>query len=93
VFRDLAVVLLFPLAVYYEWVLSRGVLSDQYDPPEAHSDSSDNVNEISNVPVQDVGNMTVYAVTKDQPFPIYGWLNLQWQSEIVILGDDGAAQD
>jgi hypothetical protein len=57
-------------------LLAKGVLTDRYDAPYAHSSHD---SEITKVPVNSLSGNTPYSVDDSQPFPIYGWLTLTWQ--------------
>jgi hypothetical protein len=58
------------------YLLGRGVLTDRYDAPYAHSSHD---SEVTTVPVDSLSGNTPYSVDDSQPFPIYGWLTLRWQ--------------
>jgi hypothetical protein len=64
-------------------VLARGILTDSYDIPLASS-VHDSENVVSNVPVFNLPNPTPHSIDNNQPFPIYGWLNVQWRPGPVI---------
>jgi hypothetical protein len=61
------------------WILSRGILTDRYDAPIASS-PRDNENIALGVQLDALRDPTIGAAEdNDQPFPIYGWLNVGWQ--------------
>ena len=57
-------------------LLARGVLTDRYDPPLAHSVHD---TEFVRVPVNTLAGNTPFSVDDGQPFPIYGTLTLRWE--------------
>jgi hypothetical protein len=57
-------------------ILAKGILTDRYDPPYAHSAHD---SEIIHVPVDSLAGNTPYSVDDSQPFPIYGSLTLAWE--------------
>jgi hypothetical protein len=58
-------------------IIAEGILTDRYDLPSPQS-VHDSENVVTNVDVaQMAGNSTV-SVDDNQPYPIYGWLTLQW---------------
>ena len=59
------------------FIISKGILTDLYDAPVA---ASIHDGEINVSPVDTVGSIQKqFSVDDDQPFPIYGWLSLEWQ--------------
>jgi hypothetical protein len=57
-------------------LLARGVLTDRYDAPYAHSVHD---SEIISVPLDSLSGNTPFSVDDSQPFPIYGQLTLTWE--------------
>ena len=57
-------------------LLARGVLTDRYDAPVAHSVHD---TEVVKVPVNTLRGNTPFSVDDGQPFPIYGQLTLTWE--------------
>jgi len=57
-------------------LLERGVLTDRYDAPSAHSVHD---SEITYVQVDSLSGNTPFSVDDSQPFPIYGQLTLKWE--------------
>jgi hypothetical protein len=66
------------------WVLNRGILTDRYDDPVAQS-SNDFQNIAGPVPLNQLPPLAGYALGDDQPFPIYGWLDVYWESAPIVL--------
>lgn len=58
-------------------VLAQGILTDRFDAPLASS-PHDNENVVSLVPVASLPNPTPVSTDNNQPFPIYGWVSVQW---------------
>ena len=84
------VALLTELDVVYDpaaiWILRRGVKTDQYDPPIAASDK-DTVNVAGPLPLSQLTGAMGYAVDDTQPFPVYGCMDVYWQTApIVVVG-------
>ena len=57
-------------------LLARGVLTDRYDAPVAHSVHD---TEVVRVPVDSLSGNTPFTVDDAQPFPVYGYLTLRWE--------------
>ena len=57
-------------------LLAKGVLTDRYDAPYAHSAHD---SEIIHVPVDSLSGTRHFSVDDSQPFPIYGHLTLTWE--------------
>jgi hypothetical protein len=57
-------------------ILARGILTDQYDPPGA---TSVHDSEVTRIPVNDLRGNTPFSVDNSQPFPIYGFLSVEWE--------------
>jgi hypothetical protein len=68
------------------FILSEGILTDIYDSPSASS-PLDNQNVAGPVAIDQLPAKV--GVSEDnsppQPFPIYGWLNVWWQDEVVSV--------
>ncbi|GGQ94041.1 hypothetical protein [Deinococcus ruber] len=58
-------------------LIGRGILTDRYDAPIA---ASVHDGEIVSVPVTSLGGQRQFSVDDAQPFPVYGWLKLEWQA-------------
>jgi hypothetical protein len=66
------------------YILNRGILTDIYDAPAASS-PLDNQNVAAPA---DIGQLPPGAgLSEDdrQPFPIYGWVNVWWQEEQLVI--------
>jgi|SRR5450755_447088 hypothetical protein len=70
-----------PFGIY---ILSLGILTDRYDAPIASS-PGDNQNVAGPVPVDQLQAWAGSFEDDTQPFPIYGWLNVYWEQEQVIV--------
>lgn len=57
-------------------LLAKGVKTDRYDAPVAHSVHD---TEVVRVPVDSLAGNTPFTVDDGQPFPIYGQLTLTWE--------------
>ncbi len=66
------------------WILRRGVLTDQYDPPIAASDQ-DNQNIAGPLPLSQLTGGMGWAVDDTQPFPVYGWIDVYWQTAPIVV--------
>ena len=66
------------------YILSLGILTDRYDAPVAAS-PGDNQNVAGPVPVDQLQSWAGSFEDDTQPFPLYGWLNVYWQQEQVIV--------
>lgn len=71
-----------------EAVLAKGIVTTRYTlpPPESPKDGENVVTD----QVVDAGLRVPpmpYAVDDDQPYPIYGWLNLKWRRARPLSGD------
>ena len=68
------------------FILSDGITTDIYDSPSASS-PLDNQNVAGPVAIDQL--LAKVGVSEDnsppQPFPIYGWLNVWWQDEVVSV--------
>lgn len=62
------------------WLQSQGITYDRYAAPLA---ASIHDGEIIESRVEALGSGQQFSVDDDQPFPIYGWLRLEWQPFIV----------
>jgi hypothetical protein len=76
---------LLTLKVASAFILNRGILTDIYDPPSASS-PLDNQNVASPVAIDQVQPWAGLSEDDNQPFPIYGWLNVWWQEELQVVG-------
>lgn len=65
-------------------VLQRGILTDLYDPPSASS-PVDNQNVATSVSIGQLQATAGVSEYDDQPFPIYGWLNVWWQTQQAVV--------
>ena len=70
-----------PFGVY---ILSLGILTDLYDAPSASS-PGDYQNVAAPVPLDQLQPTAGFFEDDSQPFPIYGWLNVYWEEEQVVL--------
>jgi hypothetical protein len=64
-------------------ILSRGILTDQYDAPSASS-SQDFLNVVTNAPIDTLGPNMGVSQDDSQPFPVYGWLNVGWDTHFCL---------
>jgi hypothetical protein len=60
----------------FDLLLARGILTDRYDAPIA---ASVHDGEITSVALNALGGGQQFSIDDDQPFPVYGWLSLEWQ--------------
>ena len=67
--------------VFAPLVLSLGILTDRYDAPVAKSVHDQ---EETRVPVDSLSGNTPHAVDNSQPFPIYGYLALEWERLVAV---------
>jgi hypothetical protein len=65
-------------------ILNRGILTDIYDVPSASS-PLDNQNVAAPVGVDQLQSWAGLSEDDKQPFPIYGWLNVWWQEQEVVV--------
>jgi hypothetical protein len=65
-------------------ILNRGILTDIYDAPSASS-PLDNQNVAAPVGVDQIQSWAGLSEDDKQPFPIYGWLNVWWQEQEVVV--------
>jgi len=65
-------------------ILNRGILTDIYDAPSASS-PLDNQNVAAPVPIGQIQPAAGSSEDDNQPFPIYGWLNVYWQEEQLVV--------
>jgi hypothetical protein len=63
--------------------LARGILTDRYDPPVAAS-PVDSENVVTNASIDALRPGMGISQDDNQPFPIYGWLNLGWESHFCL---------
>ena len=64
----------------FDLLIARGILTDRYDPPIA---ASVHDGEIISTTANALGGKQ-FSVDDDQPFPVYGWLSLEWKTRRVI---------
>jgi hypothetical protein len=64
-------------------VLNRGILTDAYDAPTASS-PLDNQNIATPVGIESLHPGVGFSEDDNQPFPLYGWLNVYWQRQQPI---------
>jgi hypothetical protein len=64
-------------------VLNRGILTDRYDPPQASS-RLDNQNVVTPTPIDKLATGVGFSEDDDQPFPVYGWINVWWETENLV---------
>jgi len=74
------------------WVLNRGILTDLYDAPVAAS-SNDTQNIAGPVALGALPPLAGYSTGDDQPFPIYGWLDVYWATSSVVVEGPVAAEE
>jgi hypothetical protein len=67
-------------------ILNRGILTDIYDAPSASS-PLDNQNVAAPVSVDQIQSWAGLSQDDSQPFPIYGWLNVWWQDQQVVVAE------
>ena len=65
-------------------ILNRGILTDIYDAPSASS-PLDNQNIAATVGIDQLQPWAGLSEDDTQPFPIYGWLNVWWQEEQLVV--------
>lgn len=58
-----------------------GVATDSYEPPQA---SSVHDSEITKVWASDLPVNTPFSIDDNQPYPIYGFLNVEWEKPQVV---------
>jgi len=68
----------FPLNLNVAQGLNRDFLTDRYPTPHAQS-TQDGVNAAVRVWSQSIPANVGYAVDDSQPFPIYGWMRVEWE--------------
>lgn len=61
-------------------ILNRGILTDRYDAPRASSPGDTN---ITRMPVSALRGNTAVTVDNSQPFPVYGFVSLDWQPPVI----------
>ena len=69
------------LAAYF---LNKGILTDIYDHPSASS-PLDNQNIAGPVGIGQLPAGAGISEDDAQPFPIYGWLNVWWEEQQIVL--------
>jgi hypothetical protein len=65
-------------------ILNRGILTDIYDAPSASS-PLDNQNVAVPVGVDQIQSWAGLSEDDNQPFPIYGWLNVWWREQEIVV--------
>lgn len=70
-----------PITAFF---LDRGILTDKYDAPSASS-PLDNQNIAAPVDIGQLQPKVGLSEDDTQPFPIYGWLNVWWQDQQLVL--------
>ena len=68
-------------------ILNRGILTDLYDAPRASS-PLDNQNVAAPIGIDQLQPGVGISQDDTQPFPIYGWLNVWWQEEQVVINPE-----
>jgi hypothetical protein len=66
-------------AAWFSVVLSRGILTDRYDDP-VPSSPTDSANVVRSL-LERLPSPTPASVDNDQPFPIYGWIDVWWEED------------
>lgn len=67
-------------------ILRRGILTDIYDAPSASS-PLDKQNVAAPVGIDQLQPWAGVSEDDTQPFPIYGWPNVWWQDEQLVVKD------
>src|SRR4030095_488510 len=75
---------LLKLDVASAFILNRGILTDIYDPPSASS-PLDNQNVAAAVGIDQIQPWAGLSAADTQPFPSYGWLNVGWQDQQIVI--------
>lgn len=70
------------------YILRRGVKTDQYDPPVAAS-GQDVVNVAGPLPLSQLTGAMGWAVDDEQPFPLYGWMDVYWITTPSVVEGPG----
>ena len=65
-------------------ILNRGILTDSYDAPRAAS-PLDNQNVAAPVGIDQLQQWAGTSEDDNQPFPIYGWLDVWWEPEQIVV--------
>jgi hypothetical protein len=73
-----------------DYILRRGVKTDQYDPPVAAS-AQDTVNVAGPMPLSQLTGAMGWAVDDEQPFPLYGSMDVYWTTSSIVADDGGVA--
>jgi hypothetical protein len=79
-----------PLGIF---ILNRGILTDRYTAPVAQSPSADLLNVAGPTPLQDINSSMGWCVGDDQPFPIYGWMDVYWVEQPIVAAPPGTRAD
>jgi len=66
------------------YFLNKGILTDSYDAPSASS-PLDNQNIAGPVAIGQLPAGAGISEDDTQPFPIYGWLNIWWEEQQIVL--------
>jgi hypothetical protein len=64
-------------------VLNRGILTDIYDAPQASS-RLDNQNVVTPTSIDALPAGGGLSEDDEQPFPVYGWINVWWEAENLV---------
>jgi hypothetical protein len=62
-------------------ILARGILTDRYDAPSGRS-SVDNENLALDLSPVGLDPEVGFSEDDTQPYPLYGWLTVRWQSRL-----------
>ncbi len=66
-----------------EQALLRGIKTDAYEAP-VQVDFNETANQILNVPIIDIREGMGITVNNDQPYPVYGWLEVKWEDTVLV---------
>jgi hypothetical protein len=72
------------LKIASAFILALGIETDLYEAPSASS-PLDNQNVATPVAIDSLASGAGFSQDDNQPFPIYGWLNVWWQDEQVVV--------
>jgi hypothetical protein len=79
-----------PIDPLGEVVLNRGILTDRYEAPVAQS-IADSQNIAGPMPLSEVSGNMGWQYGNDQPFPIYGSMDVFWVGESIVVGPGAEA--
>jgi hypothetical protein len=65
------------LAGYVEYILSRGIRTDEYEPLE-EVNVSDATHAVMNAPANAIPAGQGIVADQTQPYPVFGWLEAKW---------------